>query len=62
MEDESTKDDVVEGESTEDKPRKGAVKLPVLGTGDTLDSDKATMEAQAKLEEELLAEILGEEL
>ena len=62
VEDESTKDDVVEGESTEDKLRKGAVKLSVLGTGDTLDSDKATMEAQAKLEEELLAEILGEEL
>jgi hypothetical protein len=62
VEDESTEDDVAQDESTEDKPPKVTVKRPVADSGDTLDSDKANVEAQAKLEEELLADILGDEL
>lgn len=66
VEDESTIDDVAKDESsTEDKPPEVAAKRPVSDTVDTLDSDSdkaPAAEAQAKLEAELLADILGEEL
>jgi hypothetical protein len=65
VEDESTIDDVAKDESTEDKPPEVAVKRPVSDTVESTldDSDKApAAEAQAKLEAELLADILGEEL